>query len=692
MAKKSFDKQDLLFLAVCISVPLLVYYSLFGGFFQQDEWLGYARHILLKGSTLKELILYAFTPGLGHYTPLTPLLVYLSFSIFGLNYHAHVLISLILHALVIFLFYNFSKFFFPKNLAFFSTLLFGLTATSFQGTAWVVANLGTQLSSIFGLLSLIFITKFLTKGRIKFLTLSITVLFVSLLFKELTVGLFLVLPVAILFWGKFLNRYQKIKYSFIILSLGFIYSFFRVFILFGLPAGQNNEYIQQSNRVAYELIAVPTMSISQTLIPVNILKDLSFRITSEIVSQYGSEFTGDWGSPEFEAFAVEKILAAVSIIFSVLFIFFAVILIKSKDNKKIAVFGIIFVLLNSVVLFWAPEKEGLISAIDSRNLYFISIGSVLLITSLLSDSLQKYFVYTFIALIIFNAYFLNQSLLEFNHKGKVRLWILQEIRKEYPMLPNKVIFYTESDTSFYGLPENERILPFQSGFGQTLLVWYYSTHNLPKELFKNKFLWEIDDQGYKEVEDKGFGYFRDFELMMKTMVDKKINKEAVIAFTYDSTAQLITNTSKQVQGRIEGYLVNKKIVPPTAYLISASSNANDLIFLSDDRKGTYWDSKLPYSQPQYLTITLNSPQKIAAIFINSNGNKNQDKVGYSIKLSMDGLNWNEVFYAKRYPPGKEGVVNLYFEPLSAKFIRIDQIGHHDFASWVIYELEIYEAI
>ena len=49
-----------------------------------------------------------------------------------------------------------------------------------------------------------------------------------------------------------------------------------------------------------------------------------------------------------------------------------------------------------------------------------------------------------------------------------------------------------------------------------------------------------------------------------------------------------------------------------------------------------------------------------------------------------------VFEAKRYSPDKDGIVEIYFEPMIVEKIRIEQIGTHQYANWVVAELGIYE--
>ena len=66
---------------------------------------------------------------------------------------------------------------------------------------------------------------------------------------------------------------------------------------------------------------------------------------------------------------------------------------------------------------------------------------------------------------------------------KYRHNILNQISEDNLKLTDKQVFYTESDTSYYGLPDETKILPFQSGFGQTLLVWFEKSERFPNDFF-----------------------------------------------------------------------------------------------------------------------------------------------------------------------------------------------------------------
>ena len=167
------------------------------------------------------------------------------------------------------------------------------------------------------------------------------------------------------------------------------------------------------------------------------------------------------------------------------------------------------------------------------------------------DTLAKVLVLiTLLPLLIFhfwtNRKFTDQILL----RSRTRKSILDQIIKTYPRLPEKVVFYTESDTAFYGLPPEERIMPFQSGFGQTLLVWYFNQgENWPACFFKpeDDFLFAITEEGYRECSGRGFGYFRNFNLLQETLVENNLSKENVIAFVFKLKYNELIDVTRKVR-------------------------------------------------------------------------------------------------------------------------------------------------
>lgn len=686
-------KNNLLFLGI-LTIIALFYTPLFSGFFQQDEWMAFGNFFASGEKSFLQQFPKLFAPNVGHYVPLHHLTFYSLFSLFELNYQAWAIVSLAWHLLITYLVFIFASRLFQNIVAgLLTAAIFGLSASGHQAASWPVADINTHGASIFGVLSLIIFFKFLQEKKRKFFYFSIGSVIASLLFKETTMGLFLLLPFA---YYIFSQKQQLRKYLFplVIILVGILYIGFRA-SMFLLPI-QEAPVVTQSQspeHLAYNLLTFPAKGTAQAILPPRALIGVAQAVAPYLQGLQAPEE----GTREYNLFVEEKILEPMSLV--IFFVAALITLVIWWQNKKdlwarIAIFGLIFAAVNSFIFAFSPERSGIISVIDSRNLYFVSIGTALLLVALIakitSGKLFKMLV-LLIPILLLNVFWLSKELQILTESGSVRKNILNDIKSDYLKLPDKVVFYTESDRSFYGLSEGERILPFQSGFGQTLLVWYQSMEYFPKEFFQNKFLWDIKSQGYKEANDRGFGYFRNFEELSKTVKDNQLSSTSVIALQYDSEKQTTEDITEEVQGRLEGYLAEKREVPRQIITLSSTQNPKDLQNAKDGNRNTAWDSKLAYEHRQSITIELPTFLVIAQIQIDSYNNKDQNEVGYKVSISENGNDWKQVFYAKRYTPDKDGIVNLYIRPQLAKFIKVEQVGYHQFASWVIHELILYEA-
>jgi len=643
-------------------LPIIFYLRLFSGFFQQDEWLGFSQYVLHNSLNWVQLLFYFFLPSIGHFIPLTTLAVHSLFSLLGLNYQIYAGMSIFLHGVSILLFLYLSKLIFKDlKLAVLTALVFGTLASDYQGTGWVIANLSTHGATIFGLLTIIF----LLKENIK---VSLFFLIVSLLFKEITLGLFILIPLYIFLFSKPRN------WMTMTMGVAVFYVLVRILMIFSpVQVKETTVFATQSKpKIIYNFITVPFKSISQSIIPQGQIRWLSEVLTKPL----GEKIAGTEGSPDREIFVVNRTMEVVSL--SIAFIF---LLLVFKSHSKLPLFALSWIVFNSLIFSLAPERSGVISTVDSRYLYFVSIGSALLLVSLF----RKKFIYVLVFLALINGFWLNKELITYVERGQTRKEILTQIKSKHPVLAKKTIFYTESDTSFYGLPVEDRILPFQSGLGQTLLSWYFNTEQFPKSFFENRYLWDVLEQGYKEAGDRGFGYFRDFELMTKTVVDNKLPIDSVIGYRYSSKTNQLNDMTDEIRGRLKGSLSPKRKISPDRITTVSP-------YVTDDDRETKWDSHVPYSTPQSFSISLDKITKISQIEIDSYDNQNQDKVGYMLQLSDDGINWKQVFYAKVNPPKSDGIVLMPFLPTPAQYIKINQIGNHQFASWVIHELNVYESL
>lgn len=685
--------QQYVFFLVIVLLIIILYRQTPLFFFQQDEWLAFGRHITLKREGLSAVLVEAFSPTVGHYNPLKFLTINFLFSVFGLNYKAYALTSVFLHIVSTFLVLQVVRIA-TKSLssALLAAFLFGTMAVGSQATTWVVADTSTHGATILGILSAICFFSFLETQNRKLFWGAICALVLSLLFKEITIGLFLLLPLAFFMFSRGPLRKEH-RYPLLFLLTGGMYLFFRGVMLL-LPTSYRLESLvtqaQSSRQIFLNLFISPMNSVAQSIIPVEFL----LTTARGIASLLPTEFVGERFTPEYDLFIQQTVLGTLSGLIFLGTLALSVFIYwkhKGKAVTKLVIFALIWIVVNSLLFALSPERGGMMSIVESRNLYFVSVGTVLLIVSLTTTLFSKRFAFGFLVLIILvNTLFLSQETAVLAKNGTLRQGMLEQIQTDFPNLPDRVIFYTESDSSFYGIPAQQRILPFQSGFGQTLLVWYSQTRKFPKEFFQNRFLWNITDQGYKEINGQGFGYFRDFKRLADTIKEKDIPLSGVISFRYDLKDKVMTNNTEEVRGRLIGFLVGKREVDPRFFVATPSINPEDTALMFDGKRETFWNSGIPYAISQFVDIDFKIQRKIAQLRIDSYNNKDQNEVGYEVSVSQDGKDWRTVFYAMRYPPGDDGYVDLFFEPQMVRFIRIRQIGFHQYAKWVIHELTIYE--
>lgn len=449
------------------------------------------------------------------------------------------------------------------------------------------------------------------------------------------------------------------------------------------------------------LVAVLLTGVTQTIFP----QELILALADRAVQLSGISGIPVKGNPAYDVFLENQLIRPVMYVFGPLtlaiLVFYAA---KQKGTKRVAALSSLLLFVVSLVpLAFIPSGELSAVFLAPRGLYLPTAGSAVLFGLMLKPLLKRRSKSLALILVYLVMHF-SVVRMQVNHlteQGQEREKILRWVQIKYPSLPDKVIFYTESDSSFYGISPRERIMPFQSGFGQTLLVWYHPSENFPKEFFANQFLWGITDEGYKqslssgegkEADERGFGYFRDFESLAKTLAENDIKFDSVIAFRYDSSTRTVEDMTQEVRGRLEGYFADKQEIGSEDFFVSASENKEDARLAVDGLRETFWRSEVAYKPSQFFELNLKLERKIAQITIDSYNNKDQNKVGYRILLSNDGQSWREAFYAKRYPPEESGLINIYIKPQKARYLRIEQLGLHKFAPWVIHELKIYEAL
>ncbi|OGH14347.1 MAG: hypothetical protein A2687_01825 [Candidatus Levybacteria bacterium RIFCSPHIGHO2_01_FULL_38_26] len=536
-------------------------------FFQQDEWAIFGNYIYWEKASLgwwERLFIYEQDT---HIIPFSNLFSFLQFKAFGLNFFYYGISSILLHIINAILVYVLSTIITnKKSVGYIAGAVFLISSVTHQAVTWVATSPGTLGATFFTILSLIFFFKFMQSNtkKVSGLLLVLLLLIASLFFKETSVFLFGLIPVLWLILGGARKEKHPKALFFVFCFFVTFYILFRLFILFfGYESTSDPQYISQPTDIAAYAFRIPTVPlkfIAQSIIPQSTLISIGNTLVEIAYPQFAQQ-----GAPDpyiSQTIAVDIISYLSSIIF--LMFFFVVYrfhkrLKKEKLAKAILV-SFVGIVLSSLPFVLIPGKAGYFSLIDGRHLYLSNVFLSIALSTVLYGLYRwipkrqitiPVFILILMAIVIFNIRLIRRDLNVQVGNGIIRTSILHTISNTYPTLSSRVVFYTQADKSYYGLPEEEKILPFQSGFGQTLLVWYNSKgENFPSCFFKEKYLYVLLEEGYRECEGRGFGYFRKMNSLKKAVIEYGIPVESIVAFSYDSSSNKLTDISDRVRSLI----------------------------------------------------------------------------------------------------------------------------------------------
>lgn len=529
---------------------IISYAGIQNGFFQQDEWQYFGAYISALSSTNPFLnIILPYQGELTHFFPFGQLLFFLELVLFGINYSPYVYVGLFFHLVNTMLIYILiKKIIENKFLAFLASALFLTNAISHQPVTWILAGLGTLPSTVFILLSIIFFIDFLTKNKFRFFIVSIHLLFIALLFKEIALFLFLFYPLLWLFFSKRKKIFSKIgiKPFFILMSTGFFYVLFRFILIIYNIRGTQPEITNQDSAAllsyAYRFFTVSFRGMPQSFIPQETLVKLSDAIVGLSYPQF---VAADGVANPYIAQSIVFDLVCYFLSAVILFLFLLSFLYFRKNEKimgRVLFFGLFITATSLFPFIFVAGKAGYYSIFEPRNLYVAMIGSSIMISIfcyflaclITKNTTRRKVITSFLILpyLLLNIITIRTDISQLEITGQLRKSFLQDIQEKYPSLPTPVVFYVESDTPYYGMPFEEKILPVQSGFGRMLMIWYQEKEIYPSCLYSDQFLYDLLSQGYKLCDNKGFGYFRQYDKLINAVKENKIYKNNIIGFSW----------------------------------------------------------------------------------------------------------------------------------------------------------------
>lgn len=547
--------SDKIIFLILPAIILFAFWDLPKTFFQQDEWQGIGGSIYFASKGLIGVVM-SFLPSdpISHFNPLSRGLSWFEYIFYQTNFLPYAWQSISLHIINAILLYYFVSFWLKnKKIAGISALIFAVNSIPSQAVTWVAAVSSYEIPLIFILLSLIFFQK-------REILLSLAMLFISLLFHETGIFLLVFYPIILL-----INRKDN-KKSLKKLTYGMII-FIAVFFLIRIPFffGINNtvsEVTDISHPPAvvfpYRLISITMKSFAGNFFSENSLIGISEKAVRLAYPQF---LTADNIPNPYIAQSI--VFDLVSYMISVLVICLTVLIIKFSRDKKLSealVWSAIFIPSSLLPYAFILGKAGYASILEPKFFYISGIGSSILVTviflsftqKVLMQKLLKLILYFFgVTFILFNISSIRTNISNLVELGKYRKMFLVSIENSNPKLPSKAIFFTQSNTVYYGMPDKEKILPVEVGFGKMLMIWYQKEETFPGCIYENNFLLDILAQGYKECGGRGFGYFRDYDKLVSAVKANTIPVGNVISYSWNGDSKEFANITLQVQDKLK---------------------------------------------------------------------------------------------------------------------------------------------
>jgi len=473
-------------------MAILTYWGAWHGYFQQDEWSGFGRVIAAQQKGVGELVRFSGS----HFTPLSIFNVATLYSFFGLNHAGYGVWSVLLHAINAFLVFALAKAMTRNStIATLSSVMFAIAYTPQQSVTWYAASMANLPGTLFALIGLILFEKFLSIRSRKFLWTAIACVFVSAGFRETGI---LLLPYFVL---RDRTTWRPVILVFL-LYLGMRF----VPLLFPSRLTTVAPHVSRFGLwdILYQAITFTIFYLPRLLVPIEIPVTFARMI-------FGESFR----------LAYDSIL---NIFYAGVSISTILWLVKIRKTPAI-VSSILLIFVGLLPLALLPRPYTL----DSRHFYFPLVGFALLAGQIVHRYIHsKIVVLTFLIFLGINILLIRQEIGRIYAISRVRTSIINQWMMLYPHAPDHAVFLSQGDP-----------LLFQSGFGQMLLVLYKVVPQLG-----DYFLFDINQQGYRNIGESGFGYFTDEMKFREAYCQYGLTPQQVFVASWNAQQEVLTDISK----------------------------------------------------------------------------------------------------------------------------------------------------
>lgn len=614
--KRTF-KSQIPYCLVIICVVLYTYWALPRTYFQQDEWCGFGKYMYLLSLSKVGFFTNLFKGGLlGHFTPFAEFFLLPQFIIFGLYFAPYAYLSMFFHAINSLLVYFFvARLTKEKVVGLLAGVLFTTWYISHQAVTWVGTYTGMQGATLFLLLSLIFFSKYQDeKNRRKYYYLSLGMLLISLGFKEITAFLFIFLPI----WGLMSIkkeggwRFSWLKEQIPLIICALFYLGLRALPLL-TEVEKGSVIVDKSWNylpiTLYNLVMMPLTTISQMFIPQSIIFFLIRQLPEAFLKS--RFFCNTYTIYTIHTAYISLLLSLLIIALVVKLIFF---LRRQGERDKANIILLALIWIGTAATPFAFLGRPL-AFLEGRYYYVSAIGAALLLSIVIfyiADKARQRLggfkvrdtvYYGLIGLLVIPILFFHSVKIRQHIEGRIKISdeqkaILSEIKRAYPVIGRKGIFYVEP-----------LMYPtFYCGFGHILMVVYAYEGQINPAFFKEDFLWDIWGQAYREIEGSGFGYFRQYSKLTEAIREFHLSPENVYAFRYDTQAKKLKNITDEIKKRM-------KYSGMVAYISKYYPDKKLYIGIPDGKCRSFYSEEFVPTEIKKVINLTNNEEWIAADFI-----------------------------------------------------------------------------
>jgi len=552
----------LLFIALFI---VYTYWNLPKTFFQQDEWETFAVNIYAQSNGFSGMVKSILpVDSLSHFNPLSRVFSLFQYFFYYTNFTPYAWQSIVFHIFNASLLYYFVYVWLKsRKIAGVAAIFFGVNSIASGAVTWIAASDSYEVPMALILVSLLFFYRFATQkdNRRRNLIISLTVLVVSFLFHENGIFLFVFYPAVLFLFAK--RQWKKLlpTLSYGILISIFVFAFIRIPFFFGFieaaPDVENFSHPPVSV-YPYRLISMGMKSFAGSIIPEKTLILISEKVVKLAYPQF---LTPDKTPNPFIAQSIVFDLVSYMLtVFIVCLLILFLRVIQGNKIKEAFVWALIFIPMSLFPYVFVLGKAGFASIIEPKFFYIGNIGVSILVGIIVYSALMKlsrqkmlkgvvYFLFGMY--LLSHVYTIKMNLGDLEKISAQRKMILAKIQTFYPDLPERIVFYTQSDSAYYGMPDNEKMLPVQIGFGRILIIWYQKSERFPPCLYEGRFLLNLTEEGYRFCEGRGFGYFRDYDKLVDAVGANDIKPEEIIAYSWEKQRGKFTDITEKVRSKVK---------------------------------------------------------------------------------------------------------------------------------------------